>query len=110
MKFNRYQTLVEAIQNLRTKGFKNNFSLVRNKMKCENNGQIYSPDEMRITEYHRFGGKSNPSDMSIVFAIACDDGIKGLIVSSFGVYGNLDMISFLNKVKIAKKDFLQQEV
>jgi len=69
-------------------------------MKNLETGGVYSPSEMTIVEYHRFEGMSNPSDMSIVFAVESEDGRKGTIVSTYGAYANMKLVEFMDKVKI----------
>lgn len=107
MKFNQYQTLVNAESALRSKGFTRQFVLEDEGMRCVETQQIYRPKDMRIVEHHRFEGMSNPADMSILFAIICRDGEKGTIVSSYGPKVNMPLVSFLEKVKILRKDNLQ---
>ncbi|MCI5081320.1 MAG: hypothetical protein MRY78_06515 [Saprospiraceae bacterium] len=104
MRFNQYDTLVEAESALRRKGFKMSFELKDGKMRCTKNDAIYTPDEMRIIEYHRFEGMTNPADMSILFAVICNDGSKGTIVSNYGPHSNMNLISFMDKVKILNKE------
>lgn len=64
----------------------------------------YAPQDMEIVEYHRFEGASNPSDMSIVLAVEGKDGIKGIIISPFGMYADVKMIEFIDKVKIKERE------
>lgn len=101
MKFNQYGTLVEAEMALRSKGFTENFVLEKEReLRCTTNNEIYTPEDMHILEYHRFEGDSNPDDMSILFAVICEDGTKGTIVSSYGAKVDIDLLSFMDKVRI----------
>ena len=65
--------------------------------------KFYRPADMEIVEYHRFEGISNPSDMSIVFAIETNDGNKGIVVSTYGMYAEMKMVEFMDKVKIKER-------
>lgn len=101
MKLNRYTSVVHATKGLRQRGFKDEFKLKEgNTMKNLTTGSFYSPEDMKIVEYHRFEGMSNPSDMSIVFAVEGKDGRKGTIISSYGTYANMKLVEFMDKVKI----------
>lgn len=104
MKFNQYQTLVEAEMNLRKKGFKHSFKLDGDMMRCIETNELYTPEQMRIVEFHRFEGLANPADMSILFGIICQDGAKGMIISTYGPKVNMKLIEFLDQVKILRKD------
>lgn len=103
MNFTVYRTLSEATNKLRQKGFKFNFSMEGDRLKCVENGKLYEAKDLKIVEYHRFEGASSPGDMSIVFAVVCEDGTKGSIVSSYGAYGNTKLLTFMDKVKIADR-------
>jgi hypothetical protein len=103
------KTLTDAIYRLQKIGYDKDFKLVEGKLQCLQNKKLYTPDDMLILGNQRFEGLSNPSDMSALFVIECNDGTKGLIVSSFGVYGDVGLIDFLDKVKIKKsKDIPMQ--
>lgn len=101
MKMVTYQTLSEATNALKRRGFEEEFKMQGNQLKCIKTGKCYLASEMKIVEYHRFEGLANPSDMSIVFAIIGKDGIKGTVVSSYGTYANNELLTFMDKVKIA---------
>ena len=96
----RYSHLIEAVRGLKKRGFDHELLLKEEKIHCPDNDKYYSADEMSIVEYHRFEGQTNPSDMSIVFAVECNDGTKGMIISSYGVYGDIKIMEFMDKVKI----------
>ena len=104
MRINRYANQTNAIRDLENMGFTEDFKLEKNGMRCIQSGKIYKPSDMSIVEFHRFEGESNPDDMSVVFAVRCKDGIKGLIVSSFGIYADMDLVSFMDKVKILEHE------
>ena len=105
MKLNRYTTVVHAVEALKKRGFTGEFKLdaESNRMRNLKSGKHYQPEDMKIVEYHRFEGVSNPSDMSIVFAIESNDGNKGIIVSSYGMYADMELIEFMDKVKIKER-------
>ena len=82
-----YETLSEALDDLRRRGFTTDFNLAFDKLKCHETGVCLSPSQFEVVEYYRFEGETNPSDESIVFAVESKDStIKGTLVSSYGVY------------------------
>lgn len=82
-----YETLSEALDDLRSRGFTIDLNLAFDKLKCHETGVCLSPDEFDVVEYYRFEGETNPSDQEIVFAISSKDSTtKGTLVSSYGVY------------------------
>ena len=99
MEAKNYRTLSEASKNLRNQGFTDRFEMDGDKLKNLETDKHYSAAELRIQEMHRFEGVSNPSDMSVIFAIECDDGRKGTVISSFGTYANRDLLDFMDEVE-----------
>ena len=91
---------MEAVAHLQGKGFKFGFKLKDKLLECLESGNLYSPDELRIVEYHRFKEKQDPHEAKVVFAIRTEDGEMGTIVSNYGQKTNWALLSFLDKVKI----------
>lgn len=94
------KTLVNTIDVFRAKGFDKDFKLEGKHLICLQTKKAYAPSDMIITQSRRFEGMSNPSDMSALFALKCQDGAKGLVIASYGTYGNIKLIEFLDKAKV----------
>lgn len=107
MRQNQYSTLVDAMRGLKERGYTHEFKLREDEMECLETGEKYQPDDMKIVEYHRFEGMSNPADMSAIFAVECEDETQGLVVSSYGPYADIELINFLDKVKIENSDEIE---
>ncbi len=112
MNSNRYTNLVEATNDLHRRGFGQSFRFENNTMIALDDKTSYDAADMEIREVHRFEGYSNPSDNSIVFAVACKDGKKGTIITPYGAYGAPEMDAFMKKVKEVpskqKVDFVER--
>ena len=63
-------------------------------------GKTFKADELTIVEHYRFEGASDPDDMSVVYAIESNDGLKGIVADAFGLYANPNLGGVLEKVKI----------
>jgi pantothenate synthetase len=100
MNNSKYRTLLDAVAQLRAKGYKYGFKLKDKVLECLESGQLYRPDELRIVEYHRFKDKQDPHEAKVVFAIRTEYGEMGTIVSNYGLKTNWALLSFLDKVKI----------
>src|SRR6059036_1301014 len=72
-----YQTLAGAIDDLARRGFTESLAVVGNELRTTKTQKIFRPDEVVIREYRRFEGVSDPDDMSIVYAIETEGGIRG---------------------------------
>jgi len=94
--------MIEAIEDLKKRGFTANFEFLNQAFQDVNSGRTFKADELTIVEHYRFEGASDPDDMSVVYAIESDDGRKGIVADAFGLYANPDLGGFLEKVKIGE--------
>jgi hypothetical protein len=97
-----YTHLSEAINDLKLRGYTEDFNLKPTCIECSSLNLQLHPDAFAIDEFYRFEGMSNPDDNSIVFAISSNGGIKGVLVDAYGVYAenlNDDMIKRLSIVR-----------
>lgn len=84
----QYTTLVEALNDLRTRGYTYDFNLHETCITCPQANVTLQPDEFTIVEVHRFEGMSNPDDNTVLYAIESHDGIRGVLVNAYGVYAD----------------------
>lgn len=96
-----YDTVVGALQGLKSRGYNINFNIAFDKLMCSENKTCLNPDEFEIVEFHRFEGHSNPADQDVVYAIESKDGnIKGVLTSAFGLYADAASAAMLRKLSI----------
>ena len=99
MHINRYDTLAEAIDSLKKEGYTVNFRIIENGIMIDNEKREFKPADVKLEEYHRFEGISNPDDSSILYAVETNSGLKGLVVDSYGATGSEAISEFMNRVK-----------
>lgn len=87
-----YESLVDALDDLRKRGYDADFEPQTNCLYCNNLDMRLNEEEFHIDEVHRFEGDSNPDDNAVVYALTSDTGVKGTIVDGFGA--SADNISF----------------
>lgn len=96
-----YDTLLDALNGLKQRGYTIDFNLAFDHLKCTNTNVCLSPSEFEITEHHRFEGISDPEDESVVYAIESKDGkLKGTLISSYGAYSESLSDDLLGKLKM----------
>ena len=78
-----YETATEAINELASAGYTSDFNLYEN---CPVKGDGgYDWSGYKITGIYRYEGDSDPADEMIIYAIASDSGIKGILISGYGI-------------------------
>ena len=100
MSTKNYTNMVEAIEELKKRGFIADFEFLDQTFRDVDSGRTFKADEITIVEHYRFEGASDPDDMSVVYAIESNDGLKGIVADAFDLYGNPDLDRFLEKLKI----------
>ena len=103
MKEPGYASEIDAIDDLRRRGYTANFQIRDNTLSEVTSGRMFRPGELAIVEHHRFEGASDPEDMSVVYAIESDDGVRGIVVDAFGVYADPALADFLEKVEVREE-------
>jgi len=78
-----YATVTEAIEQLKQQGFNLDFDLKENQLVA--NGQLYPADGFEIVDLYRYEGPSDPADEATVYALASSSGVKGVLVTGYGI-------------------------
>ncbi len=81
-----YQNIVEALEDLKSRGFTYDFNLKPFCLECASLLLQLHPEDFEIKEIYRFEGMSNPDDSSVVYAIESTSGVKGVMVDAYGAY------------------------
>jgi len=97
------KSLSSCITKMIEEGFTDDFKALPNGLKSLRTDRIYQPDDVRIVNFFRFEGASNPDDMSILYAIEAKDGIKGTLVDAYGTYADEDVNTFILEVENIQK-------
>lgn len=95
-----YLTLAGAVDGLRGSGFVEHFGVSGGALRSFDSGTRFGAAEVVIREYHRFEGVSDPDDMSIVYGIESQSGVRGTLVDAYGVYSDASVSAFLQGVPI----------
>lgn len=96
-----YDTLSQATNGLKERGYTVDFNLEENCLVCNTNK--FDVNDFEIVEVHRFEGNSNPSDESIVYAVESSDGLKGVLVSGYGISAEGVSAEMAKKLSMHKK-------
>ena len=104
MKNNNTKHETEYLKEYKEKGFTDNFRIANGVLISSETGKKYGATELLIRGENRFEGISNPSDLSILYAIEAKDGAKGTIVTAYGPSADVSIYEFLKKIPEAEGD------
>jgi hypothetical protein len=95
-----YLTVACAVDGLTRRGFTEDFRVVDGKLRATGTRETFGPEELVISEVHRFEGISDPDDMAIVYGLEARNGLRGTVVDAFGVYSDPALSALLEHVPI----------
>jgi hypothetical protein len=93
-----YASVSEAITALQAQGFTTDFNLAQNCIVCATSQ--FAAEAFDIVDVYRYEGDSDPADEATVYAIMSNTGIKGLLVTGYGVTTDDLSASILEKLTI----------
>lgn len=100
----QYDTVVDAINGLKERGYELDFNIAFDAIICVQNKVCLNPSQFEITEVHRFEGDTNPSDEDVVYGVASKDGqLKGVITSAYGTYADNISTEMIQKLTMHKR-------
>ena len=97
-----YDTISEAINGLRSRGYSIDFNLTANAIIHQE--EKFNPEEFAIVEIYRFEGDTDPGDEAVVYAIASKSGLKGVLVSGYGASAVGPGAQFAMNLRIQKPE------
>lgn len=84
-----YDTLSEAIDDLRTRGYSEDYNLKTDCLECRARRFEMNPSDFIVDGVYRFEGDSNPDDSSILYAISSEKyDSKGILLDAYGTYAD----------------------
>lgn len=97
------KTLVECHKKMMEDGYREDFVIEDMLLKCLDTGKKYIPQEIAIVNFFRFEGQTDPGDSSIMYVLETQDGKKGTMIDSYGVYSDPEISAFIGLVENIQK-------
>jgi hypothetical protein len=98
-----YDTVTEALKDLKLRGFTIDFNIAFDKIICSENKICLNPNEFEITEVYRFEGETDPGDENVVYAIESkDNNVKGSMSGAYGTYAESISTEMIKKLSMRK--------
>ncbi|MCW3086173.1 MAG: hypothetical protein JWP12_3539 [Bacteroidetes bacterium] len=97
------KTLAAVINSLTAVGYTAQFKAIKEGLKSMTTEKVYRPEEVKITNFYRFEGESDPSDNSIMYAIETQSGEKGTLIDAYGAYHDTQITTFIKEVEEMEK-------
>lgn len=97
------KSLTSCLNKMMNDGYTENFKLTESGLESSTRQYNYKPEEIKVVNFFRFEGESDPGNNAIIYIIETTDGIKGTLVDSYGVNNDSRLSNFLQDVDLKKK-------
>ena len=104
------KTLVSCLNSLLASGFETQFKALIIGLKSLATDKIYKADQVKVLNFYRFEGESDPSDNSILYAIETMDGERGTLIDAYGPYSDTNVTNFMQQVEEIEKKVIKKSI
>ncbi len=84
-------------------GYSDDFKITGSGLKSLKTERVYNPDEVKVNNFFRFEGQSDPNDNTILYVIETKDGLKGTLIDAYGPYADEKVSAFMKQVEDIEK-------
>ena len=98
----KMSTLSEALNHAVKDGYVENFKMENGALTAGKDVH-YSAQDVKISNFYRFEGYSDPDENSILYLIEAKDGRKGTLVDAYGAYSDTKLAGFIRAVEEINK-------
>ncbi len=84
-------------------GYTHDMKVESGVMKSLQTEKSYYPHELKVVNFFRFEGMSDPEDNAVLYILETKDGTKGTLVDAYGVYSDPEIDQFMKAVENIQK-------
>ena len=99
IKFDEMKTLRECIDKAAAHAYREQFSVDEEGLRNFDGSRHYLAHEVKLIDFYRFEGNSDPEDNSILYLLQTNDGTKGILVDAYGAYSDQKIGAFIVQVE-----------
>lgn len=93
------KNMAKVINDKVKEGYTCNFQATDDGLLCQETGETFKPDEIKVVDFFRFEGMSDPEDNSILYIVETNNDTKGTLVDAYGAYSDARVDEFIKKVE-----------
>lgn len=98
-------TLTACVNKVVKDGYTDSFKVTKQGLYSCATDKNFSPEQVKVINFYRFEGESDPADNTIMYVIETSEGNKGTLIDAYGPYADENVNKFMREVEeINKKD------
>lgn len=96
-------TLTQCVNKMVREGYTDSFKVTDKGLLASSNNRYYRPEEVKVINFYRFEGQSDPADNTILYVIEAGENIKGTLIDAYGPYSDAKVTAFMTEVEDIQK-------
>ncbi len=96
-------TLSSCVNKVVKDGYIDSFKVTNEGLYSYTRNKSYRPEHVKIINFYRFEGQSDPADNAILYVIETNDGSKGTLIDAYGPYSDAKVINFIAQIEEINK-------
>lgn len=101
------QSLATCLNRMVFDGYTEDFRINGSGLELLNKGKTYKPEQIRVLNYFRFKGMSDPDDNAVLYVIETHDGLKGTMIDAYGIYTDARTGQFVKRITDIQENFVK---
>lgn len=102
-------TLTQLVNKMVKDGYADSFKVTTRGLYSCAKSRYYRPEQVRIINFYRFEGQSDPGDNTIMYVVETSDGVRGTLIDAYGTYSDGSVNKFIAEVEDIQKKVIQHE-
>lgn len=96
-------TLTQCVNKMVKEGYTDSFKVTSRGLLCQRTDETFQAEDVRVINFYRFEGQSDPGDNTILYVIETNTGLKGTLVDAYGPYSDAAVNKFMQSVEDIQK-------
>lgn len=97
------KSLATCLNRMVLDGYTEDFQMTEEGLFGINNRVTYGPQQIKVANFFRFEGMSDPDDNAVLYVIETEDGTKGTLIDAYGIYHDPRISRFMKQVEEVNK-------
>jgi hypothetical protein len=97
------KSMVTCLSKVVDDGYSEDFKATLGGLQSISTQKFYSPEQVKVVNFFRFEGFSDPNDNAILYTIETNDGLKGTLIDASGTFSDPLVFKFISDVALNHK-------
>ena len=97
------KSLSSCLNKMISDGYDQDFKVSERGLEALQKGTVYQAEQIKVINFFRFEGMSDPDDNAILYVLETDDGVKGTLIDGYGIYDDAGISKFMKDVENIQK-------